>query len=113
MPDLILTTSPNLLETFKMICTGEIRILAKILSISNRLLGLRLPVPRSGRIQGIPDTISLRDRVLTGQIKDPRRMIFIVTDLPTSVTPFLTETLGREMSKVSTDLSRTSMMSAW
>ena len=96
-----------------MICTGEIKILAKILSISNRLLVLKLRVPRSGRIQVIPDTISLRDRVLTGLIKDPRRMIFIVADLPTSVTPFLTETLGREMIKVSTDLSRTSMMGDW
>ena len=113
MLDIILTTSPHSQEMFKMISTtGEINILAKIPLISNKMhsrLGPR--VPRSGKIKGIPGNISLRDRVLTGLIRDPQKMIFTETDLQTSVTPFLTETSGSEESRVPTDLSRTSMMS--
>ena len=73
---------------------------------------LKPRVLRSGKIKVIPDTISSRDRVLTGLIRDPRRMIFTETDLQTLVTPFLTETSGSEEEiRVPTDLSRTSMMS--
>ena len=113
MLGLIQTTSPHSQEMFKMISTtGEINILAKIPLISNKMhLRLKPHVLQSGKIKVIPDTISSRDRVLTGLIRDPRRMIFTETDLQTSVTLFLTETSGSEESRVPTDLSRTSMMS--
>ena len=99
---------------FRMIFIREIRILVKTLSINIRIrsrLGPR--VRQFGKIAGILSSISLSARVLTGQIKDPRRTIFSERIPPSLVTPFLTETSGSEEDRVRIDLCRISMMSGW
>ena len=114
MPDLIRTPGRHLQEMFIMISTREIRISAPTLSISIKMHSHPRPrVLRSGKIREILLSISLRDRALTGSIKDPQRLIFNGTNHPTSVTPFLTKTLGSEESRGLTDLFRISMMSGW
>ena len=108
MPDLIRTPGLHLQETFIMISTREIRILT--LSISIQMHPYPRPrVLRSGKIIEIPLSISLRDRALTGLIKDPQRLIFNGINHLTSVT----QTLGSEESRALTDLFRISMMNGW
>ena len=110
MPDLIRTPGLHLQETFIMISTREIRISALTLPISIQMHSYPRPrVPRSGKIKEIPLCISLRDRALTGLIKDPQRLIFNGINHLTSVT----QTLGSEESRALTDLFRTSMMNGW
>ena len=115
MPDLIRTPGLHLQETFIMISTREIRISAPTLSISIQMHSYPRPrVLRSGKIIEIPLCISLRDRALTGLIKDPQTLIFNGINHLTSVTLFLTQTLGSEESRArARDLFRISMMNGW